>query len=253
CFVFLLICFIRNRWNSPWRSTFWSLLSRAFSASVTRMKGARASLSFPRSGSRGFNGSLRRPWLTPAASGAAQTSSASAAARIARAARAKANRRLGRTGGLSRRSRVGRVELGEPRVVSPDVVVVGIELESLLVLLEGLGEFAGCLERNGEVVVGAGVVRLFGDRLLEAKLRLPPQSLPGDLGPEGDLGGRRFRVGVGGAAGRDGEEDDDRHGPTHSHAPAPNPGGGYYRKAFPGAKISGHRRPRDEVRVKGGR
>src|SRR5438132_1036128 len=38
--VFLSTCFFRKRWNSPCRSTFWRRLSRAFSASVTRMKGA---------------------------------------------------------------------------------------------------------------------------------------------------------------------------------------------------------------------
>src|SRR6266508_2224766 len=70
--VFLSTCFFRKRRNSPWRSTFWSRLSRAFSASVTMMNAARAIFSLPRRGRRGFNGSFSLTWLTPASAGAAR-------------------------------------------------------------------------------------------------------------------------------------------------------------------------------------
>ena len=55
--------------------------------------------------------------------------------RSAAAAAAKRRQVQGvRTGGLSGRLRVGRVELGEARVVAADVLVVRLELERLLVL-----------------------------------------------------------------------------------------------------------------------
>src|SRR5215471_4837394 len=229
--VFLSTCFLRNRWNSPWRSTFWSLLSRAFSASVTRMNGASASFSLPRRGRRGFRGSRSLTWLTPAETGGAQRSAATATAEATSARRTGRTRRcpigigLGPTGGFPRRARVGGVELGEAGVVAADVVVVGPELQRLLVFLQRPRELARRLQRNREVVVRAGVGGVLRDRLLEAELGLPPESLLGDLGAERDLGVRLLGVRVGGAAGHDKEKSDGRRRPPHSYAPCPNPRG----------------------------
>src|SRR5437899_3351834 len=133
--VFLSTCFFRKRWNSAWRSTLARRLSRALSASVTMMKGASAIFSLPRRGSRGFKGSFRRTWLTPAAAGEAARRRAKSAAHAARIRRA-----LRGTGGFSRRAGVGGVELGEAGVVPPDVGVLRVELQGLLVLGQGPGE-----------------------------------------------------------------------------------------------------------------
>src|SRR6266508_2566282 len=268
--VFLSTCFFRKRRNSPWRSTFWSRLSRAFSASVTMMKGARAIFSFPRRGRRGFNGSFSLTWLTPASAGRAASRSARTPAnpallRVARllevcpgnrfsrpgrgareevvlvmvfgalvAARPSASDVLGRIGGFPRRAGIGGVELGEAGVIAVDVGVLGVELESLLVFLERSGELARRLQRHGEVVVGPRVGRLLGDGLLEAENGLAPESLAGNFRAERDLGPGAFRLRVGGAARRDQEKGRDQRCPTHSHAPVPPAGGRYYRKAFGG-------------------
>src|SRR6266540_4958042 len=267
--VFLSTCFFRKRRNSPWRSTFWSRLSRAFSASVTMMKGARTIFSFPRRGRRGFNGSFSLTWLTPSSAGPASRSARTPAhatriktarllgARPAKrfagpgrgareaaaltmgcgapvAARPSASDVLGRTGGFPRRTGIGGVELGESGVIAVDVGVVGVELERLLVLLERAGELARRLQRHGEVVVGPRVGRLLGDGLLEAENGLAPESLAGNFRAERDLGPGAFRLRVGGAARRDQEKGRDQRCPTHSHAPVPPAGGRYYRKAFGG-------------------
>src|SRR5260221_5313497 len=193
--VFLSTCFFRKRWNSPCRSTFWRRLSRAFSASVTRMKGASASFSFPRRGSRGFKGSFNRTWLTPAEAAAATSRNATAAAPAARAAFP-----LRPTGGFPGRPRVGGVELGEPRVIAPDVGIVRTELERLLVFRQGPRKLARGLECDGEVVVGARVAGLPDDRLLEPEGRFAPEPLARDLGTERDLRLRPIGPVVGGAA-----------------------------------------------------
>src|ERR1700675_1344676 len=126
------------------------------------MKGASASFSFPRSGRRGFSGSFNRTWLTPAHAGATASRSARAPAPAARSART-----LGCTGGFPGRPRVGGIELRAEREGAPSVGFVGAELGRLLVLGEGPREFARGFERDGEVVVGAGVAGLFGYGLLE--------------------------------------------------------------------------------------
>src|SRR5262245_18105611 len=126
------------------------------------MKGASAIRALTRSGSSGRSGRWSLTWSTleqPAAV------SSSAAARNARAREA----RLRRTGRLSRRLRVGRVELGEARVVAADVVVVGIDVERLLVLRERPREVAARLEGHGEVVVRARVVGRLLAGLLESE------------------------------------------------------------------------------------
>src|SRR5262245_41638108 len=227
------------------------------------MKGASASFSFPRRGSRGFNGRRRRTWLTPAARGETAKRSAAATARsvrtrgedrIGRAVIERTFTELGPTGGFPGGARVGRVELGEARVVAADVVVVGAQLQRLLVLLQRPRELAGRLERHGEVVVGPRVVGLLGDRLLEAELRFPPQALLGDLGAERDLGVGLLGVGVGGAGGgQDHQTRDGRHSPTHAHTLLPRLlGDRYYRKALPSRKISCFRRAMKKS-LKGGR
>src|SRR5260370_919032 len=103
------------------------------------------------------------------------------------APRARGSVSLRSTGGLPGRSGVGRVELREPGVVAPDIIVVGGEVERLLVLDERPSELPARLERDGQVVVRPRVVRISGDRLLESEGGLPPEPLPGDTGAEGDL------------------------------------------------------------------
>src|SRR5450759_1092486 len=225
--VFLSTCFFRKRWNSPCRSTFWSRLSRAFSASVTRMKGASASLSFPRSGSRGFNGSFNRTWLTPAEAGATASRSARAATPAARSAR-----NLASTGGFPGRPRIGGVELGEARVVPANVGIVRAKLQRFLVFGQGPREFSRGFQSDGEVVVGPGVAGLPGDGLLEPERGLAPQPLARDLGPEGDLGLGPFGPIVGGAARREEESCHCPSCPTHSHAPVPPAGVAIIGKLF---------------------
>src|SRR5260370_1398107 len=158
------------------------------------MKGASASFSFPRSGSRGFKGSFSRTWLTPADAAAATKRKARTAAPAARAAR-----RLRRTGGFPCRAGVGGVELGEPRVVAADVGIVRAEIERLLVFHKSPRELARGLERDGEVVVGARVARLLRDGLLEPERGFAPEPLARHLGAECDLGFGPIGLGVGGA------------------------------------------------------
>src|SRR5262245_6999448 len=174
-------CFLRKRWNSACRSTLASRLSRPFSASVTMIMGASAIRSLPRRGSFAFRGRRRRTWSTPAESGGAARRSESAVA-------ATAKKRLRRgTGGLSGSLRVRRVELGEARVVPADVLVVGVELERLLVLGESTREVAVRLHRDSEIVVRPGIRRVLGDRLLETERGFPPVALFRDVGAEGEL------------------------------------------------------------------
>src|SRR5438132_5479354 len=197
-FVFFSICFFRKRWNSAWRSTFWSRLSRAFSASVAITNGASAILSLPRRGSRGFNGSFSLTCATPADAERAE----SMETRINATTRPTAltpSFVLRATGRLSRGPRVGRVELGEPRVVAPDVRILRVELEGALVLRERSSELAFRLERDREVVVRPGVVRLLLDGLLEPESRFAPESPPGHRASEGDLRLRLLGAGVRGA------------------------------------------------------
>src|SRR5262249_5562244 len=163
------------------------------------MKGARAMRSLPRSGSLGLSGRRRWTWSTPAHAGVAKKTAAATTIAMAR---------LLPTGGLSRRLRVRGVELGEARVVAPDVVVVGLEFERALVLGERPGEVAVRLERDREVVVGPRVVGLLGDGLLVAERGLAPQSLLRDVRAEGELSRGLLRVAVGGAGSRDKKKED---------------------------------------------
>ena len=108
----------------------------ALSASVTIRNGARATRSFPRSGRRGFKGRLQPDLGDARARRGRRRASAASARRVARAAAAGRRGRRGAYEPLAAfpgRARVGRVELGEARVVAPDVVVVRGELEGLLV------------------------------------------------------------------------------------------------------------------------
>jgi hypothetical protein len=95
------------------------------------------------------------------------------------------------------------VELGEAGVVAPDVGVVRIELERLLVLGERAGKIAVGLHGDREVVVGAGVPGVLRDRLLVAEGGLAPETLLGDVGPELDLRVGTLGVGVRRARARD--------------------------------------------------
>ena len=62
--VFFSSCFFRKRWNSAWTSTLARRLSLALSGSATRMNGASAMRSLPRSGSFGFRGRRSLTWST---------------------------------------------------------------------------------------------------------------------------------------------------------------------------------------------
>ena len=65
--VFFSICFFRKRWNSAWRSTFWSRLSRAFSASVDEdERRERDPLVAAQRAAAASAGSFSRTWSTPA-------------------------------------------------------------------------------------------------------------------------------------------------------------------------------------------
>src|SRR5262249_52284964 len=203
---------------------------------VTIKNGASATRSLPRRGSRGFKGSFNRTSATPAKSGAG-ASHVPAATASAKPANAERERRLRATGRLSRRPRVGRVELGEPCVVAPDVRVFGIEIERFLVLGQGSRVLARGLQRHGEVVVRARVAGLSRDRLLESERGLSPESLARDIGSECDLGGGGIGVGIGGATGGGQDEKRCENGPTVPQHIALR-GGGYYRKAFRPGKIS---------------
>src|SRR5262249_3592762 len=181
-------------------------------------------LSLPRNGSRGFKGSFSRTCETPARATAAPSE------------RAAKSESLRGTGGFPGRSGVGRVELGKPGVVAPNVGVVGGELEGLLVLDQGACELAARLEGNGQIVVGAGVVGVLGDGLLETEGGLAPESLPGHPGSERDLGFGALRVGIRAAARSEEKQRDD--GPEPALQIRPPDAGRYYMKAFPAGKIS---------------
>src|SRR5262249_44029804 len=140
--------FFRKRWNSACRSTFCKRLSRGFSASCTMRNGASATLSFPRSGRRGFKGSLNRTSATPARAVAGKAPMPATIKAAVVPALASRRMLLGTTRRLSRRACIGGVELGEPGVVAPDVGVLRIQLQRFLVLGESFGVFPGRFERD---------------------------------------------------------------------------------------------------------
>src|SRR5512135_2947273 len=113
---------------------------------------------------RGLSGSFILTWCTPVQA---------AASTVATAARPRSLRLRSRAH-LSDFLRVGRVELGESRVVLTDVLVGGVQRDRLLVFLERRREVAVGLEGDGEVVVGARVVRLGRDGELEPEPRFLP-------------------------------------------------------------------------------
>src|SRR5262249_5559448 len=149
----------------------------------------------------------------------------------ARAARRRAGRASGLrpTGRFPRRSGVRGVELREARVIAPDVIVLWIELERLLVFLERPREVAGRLEGDREVVVRARVLRIGRDDFFEPEGGLAPVTLLRDFRAERDLGAR----GTGPASDRAGGGQSDSQGGGGAAVQAFS-NGAHYKKAAPG-------------------
>ena len=227
--VFFSICFFRNRWNSAWRSTFWSRLSRALVRLRDDEERGERDLLVAAQRKPRLQGELQPDLATtPAREGAAGGEERNAEGGRAGGGAAP---RLRATGGLPGRARVGRVELGEARVVAPDVVC-----RSGRARAPSCTPRAPARTRRSPRARRRGCcarARCFGSCAIACSNRndgLAPEPLARDLGAEGDLRGRLVRLRVAGAAGRRRANAARTKAMGRVHNVLRSPGG-YYRKA----------------------